>query len=132
MAKVQAKRPVFTPDEAMRIASVLGPDGHGIYSNSIATKMGVAQEKIDFFCQRHESGSDHKSTIYVNGGVAKELSGVYSLSLLQSALLDIGGKQGEYFGRGRLAQHAYAEIKRITGEKGVVWIEFDADAEVAG
>lgn len=128
------QRVPFTIEEAARIASFIGGDGHSILSMSFVETMGgVDPKKIEPFVEVHKSDtSDHKSTIYPSGGCGmpgslslKECRGVYTLTLLRAACNDVGGTPEAYFGRGRQAQAAVEEILRIATKAGVSWPTFD-------
>jgi len=86
-----------------------GYDGHSIWKPECVPfdDLGLDEKQQKRLIQTIKSDtSDPKSTIYKDGQVVKELTGVYSLSLLQAIAtnLGVGDAGGFLFGRGSRAR----------------------------
>jgi hypothetical protein len=120
------EREKFTVEEAARIAAYFGGDGHSIYNiGFVDTVGGICKAKVVPFNVVHQSVEDGTGKHVINGDRDLVLRGVYALTIQEAACRDIGGTLGDFHGRGRRAQWAHAEIKRIAKEHGVRWPIFD-------
>lgn len=136
MAK-RTERPVFTLQEAARIAGYLGGDGHSILSiDFVDTMGGVPRSKVEFFNEVHKSDdSDGTGKHVINGDPKAVMRGVYTLTLLEAACRDCGAdkyNEREYFGRGRRAQAACDAIKRLARESNVPVPRWDDEGKEVG
>ena len=114
----------LTLKEALVIAEFFGPDGHGVYKESVVDRLvelGVSRDKLDrFVCDLETDGSYKGSMWDGNGNRINKLRGIYSLDILYGAATAVGAKSENYNGRGFRAQHYCAEIYRIAEEAGLI------------
>lgn len=107
-------------ESARKFIKDFGNDGWSILEpEGLIKTYGFPREWVMRLVFNHQSGNDHKSSIYDDrtGKRLKSLKGVHTLSVLQRLAGQFDAKTPSYFGRGRQAG-AYSEaIIKVIGLK---------------
>jgi len=124
--------PMFTLEEAARVAARVGIDGHSIVSvDWICSVGGIPVDKVAWrSCKHHSEGSNPKN--WINGMVNATVEGVATLDILQACCWDCNVKYRNFFGRGSQAAECYSRLRETAKAAGVRWPKFDVDGNEIG
>lgn len=98
-------------EDQRHLLSVIGGDGHTIWTARYLAEEGVNHAIISAFSSHYKSNKrDFKQTITVNGLVVDEMEGIYGLTVLWS-LANHHGVESDKMGRGSQAQELTQKIR---------------------
>lgn len=99
-------------DTLCAIADVSGDDGHTLFDPVAYVKAGLTMELTSYFTQPHRSdGQTAKGSIFREGEVVPEVTGIYGLTVLEHISNALELPMPVFHGRGFKARALHTAIK---------------------
>lgn len=95
----------------LSVCDFLGCDGHTIWKTEPLLEL-LPQEYVESVAHTYKSDGSHKGTIFKNGEVVAQTTGVYGLTLYRHIAMDLGLPGSQMGGRGFEARDLDRRIRK--------------------
>lgn len=98
------------------VNGAVGGDGHSIFNGQMFRELGLSEEVVEHYTEKHFSGLLPKEMISTEEGPVPSLVGIYGSRLVQGMALSLGVEWRSALGRGREARNVSAAISQWLAE----------------